>query len=390
MTWSVYQHWDPLKVCVVGRSYPPEFYSWIAVPHVRSLFEKIAIETEEDYQNIIKKLQSFGVEVLRPELPTNVFANGRFLPPPMTPRDYTVMVGDTFYCQQEIIVTPSIQEFYNGVRDPSWPDCNSESDFEKLPAWIQEECRSLHNFDLHLQPTVFKTLAGEGCYDKILDRVKQQGNKVKYNTHSLINGAMVSRIGRDLYIGTEFYVGDNSGIYAMANKEFTNTRNHIVNTGGHSDGTYCPVCPGLIISLKDVPNYADTFPGWEVVYLPGQSWNAIGPFLDLKQQNKGKWWIPGFEQDQAVIDVVESWLGHWTGYVEETVFDVNMLIVDPKNVIVFNYNKLVFDALERYGITPHIVPFRHRYFWDGGIHCVTSDLHREGIMQDYFPERKDV
>jgi hypothetical protein len=23
MTWSVYQHWDPVKVCVVGRSYKP-------------------------------------------------------------------------------------------------------------------------------------------------------------------------------------------------------------------------------------------------------------------------------------------------------------------------------------------------------------------------------
>jgi len=26
---SVHQHWDPLKICIVGRSYPPEFYSWI-------------------------------------------------------------------------------------------------------------------------------------------------------------------------------------------------------------------------------------------------------------------------------------------------------------------------------------------------------------------------
>jgi hypothetical protein len=45
MTYSVYQHWDPLKVCVVGRSYPPEFYSWIKIPHVRKLFESIATET---------------------------------------------------------------------------------------------------------------------------------------------------------------------------------------------------------------------------------------------------------------------------------------------------------------------------------------------------------
>jgi hypothetical protein len=58
--YSVYQHWDPLKVCVVGRSYPPEFYSWITAPHVRSLFEQMAIETEEDYQNIIKNFKSLG------------------------------------------------------------------------------------------------------------------------------------------------------------------------------------------------------------------------------------------------------------------------------------------------------------------------------------------
>lgn len=39
-------------------------------------------------------------------------------------------------------------------------------------------------------------------------------------------------------------------------------------------------------------------------------------------------------------------------------------------------------------ITPHVVPFRHRYFWDGGIHCITLDLDREGKMHDYFPDRQ--
>ena len=121
--------------------------------------------------------------------------------------------------------------------------------------------------------------------------------------------------------------------------------------------------------------------------MPHQSWSKVKDFTELKKKNLGKWWIPGFEQDQDVIDTVKTWLTHWTGYVEETVFDVNMLIVDPKNVIVFNYNKQVFDAFHRYGITPHVINFRHRYFWDGGIHCVTSDLHREGAIKDYFPER---
>lgn len=373
--YSVYQHWDPLKVCVVGRSYPPEFYSWITVPHVRSLFEKIAIETEEDYKNIIKKLQEFDVKVLRPDLPSETFINGRHVPPPMTPRDYTVMIGNKFY---ESYTNDFNSSSYNIIKDTSWPKCNNWKEFDQLPSWIQQECTEVHNFGTDR--------LSRQEYKNIFDHIRTHGNTVD-SIFREANGAMCSRIGKDLYFGTNSYDQDLIAYKTKLDAEFTSTRNHVVNTGGHSDATYCPVCPGLIISLKDVPTYAETFPGWEVVYIPGQSWTKVEPFLKLKRQNKGKWWIPGFEQDQAVIDVVEQWLGHWTGYVEETVFDVNMLIIDPKNVMVFNYNKQVFDALDRYGITPHIVPFRHRYFWDGGIHCVTSDIHREGTMQDYFKER---
>lgn len=335
--YNVYQHWDPLEVCVVGRSYPPEFYSWIQHPRVRTLFEKIATETEEDYQAIISKLEEFNVKVLRPDLYEASHYllpdNSRYLPPPMTPRDYTVMVGSVFYDHTN--------------QHAGW-----------LSGW-----------------------------ESIIKHVADQGNTVRRTPHQWINGAMVTRVGRDLYIGTRFFDTDPKIFQHIANQEFTATRNHIVNTGGHSDGTFCAVTPGLIISLYDVPSYAATFPGWEVIYLPGQSWDQVKPFLDLKEKNQGKWWIPGSEHDQAVIDTVETWLDHWVGYVEETVFDVNMLIVDPKNVLVFNYNKTVFDALDRYGVTAHVVPFRHRYFWDGGIHCVTSDLHRRGQMQNFFPER---
>lgn len=385
MTWSVYQHWDPLKVCVVGRSYPPEFYSWIKVSHVRNLFEKIAIETEEDFQKIIKKLESFGVEVLRPDLcdmPSDLLPT-YFDPPPMTPRDYTVMIGEKFYYSYGF-GHASFQEFYASVKDPSWPNCKTEHDFKLLPWQIQQECEILHHMRKSLEPINVKNFH---AYDKILARIQNEGNQIKNGSNLGINGAMISRIGRDLYFGTDSYCEDHVKKQHALDLEFPDSRNHIVITGGHSDGTYCPVCPGLIVSLRDVPTYAETYPDWEVIYLPGQSWDKVQPFLDLKQKNLGKWWIPGFEYNQDVIDVVETWLSHWTGYVEETVFDVNMLIVDPKNVLVFNHNDMVFRALDKYGITPHIVPFRHRYFWDGGIHCVTSDLHREGQLQDFFPGR---
>lgn len=378
MTLSVYQHWDPLKLCVVGQTYPPEYYQWITKPHVRKLFEKIAQETEEDYQLLIKKLEEFGVKVLRPEIPEfdDIFIGSKYMPPPMTPRDYMIMIGEVFYKGYQL----KIEDFYNSVKDPSWPKCTSVEEFNSLPQRIQDECNEVHNLS--------KFQKFYSSYDKIFDMIEKSGNKIVGNQQfSSAPGAFITRVGKDLYFGTDSYTQDRQQYQKIIDSEFTTTRNHVVNTGGHSDGVFCPVAPGLIVSLKDVPTYADTFPGWEVVYLPNQSWAKVNSFLQLKQKNMGRWWIPGFEHDQDVIDLVEQWLGHWTGYVEETVFDVNMLIVDPKNVIVFNYNKLVFDALERYGITPHIVPLRHRYFWDGGIHCVTTDLDRTGVRQDYFSTR---
>lgn len=374
MTYSVHQHWDPLQVCIVGRSWPPEFYSWIKVPHVRHLFERIAEETEEDYQNLISKLESFGVKILRPDLP-EPYAYGRYTLPPMCPRDHMVMVGDTLYRDNSQWFW-----FYNNVKDSSWPDWAL---FDQLPKNIQQECIEVHGWN-NLENNLYN-----GCYQSIFKHIRAQGNDI-VDGYQFCTGAMTTRVGQDLYVGTLTPNQDIAHWTQQAKQQWPNHRTHVINTGGHSDGSFCPVAPGLIVSLHDMPTYADTFPGWEVVYLPGQSWGAVKPFLDLKEKNKGRWWIPGFEYDQDVVEVVETWLGHWTGYVEETVFDVNMLLVDPKNVIVFNHNDTVFDAFARHGITPHVIPFRHRYFWDGGIHCVTTDLHRRGKQQNYFPNRDHV
>ena len=304
------------------------------MPHVRELFEKIARETEEDYQAIINKLQEFDVTVVRPELPAKPFNQyGTIARPPMQPRDNAIMIGNEFY----------------------------------------------HRYHRHDQ----------NMWSPILNFVKQQGNNTHLLQNSWTNGAMVSRIGKDLYFGS-YKAEPYNRMKQYAAEQFPKYRSHVIETFGHTDGTFCPVAPGLIVSLHDIPTYAETFPDWEVVYLPNQSWDAIKPFLSLKEKNHGKWWIPGFEQDQDVIDCVETWLSHWVGYVEETVFDVNMLTINPTNVIVNNYNEKVFEAFDRHGITAHVIPFRHRYFWDGGIHCITLDLARQGEKQDFFPERNCV
>ena len=377
MTWSVYQQWDPLRCCIVGQTYPPDLYHWIENSRVRQLFEQVAIETEEDYQCIIKKLAEFNVTAVRPEIPETACIGGNYLPPPSTPQDYMIMIGQTFYkvCQH------NIKKSYNDIKDPSWPGCNSYEEFLTLPQHIQTECNELHHF------TEYQKFYSR--YDGIFNLITQQGNKVVhhplYHEATPTPSALITRVGKDLYFGTESHDQKHTILQSYVDSEFTDTRNHIVDTGGHRDGMYCAVCPGLIISLNDASTYATTFPGWEVVHLPDQSWDTVAmpSLISINANNKGKW----FKHDQSVINFVESWLTHWCKHIQQTVFDINMLVIDTKNVIVFNYNKQVFDALDRYGITPHIVPFRHRYFWDGGIHCITTDLHREGSVQDYFPKK---
>lgn len=377
MTYSVHQHWDRLKVCAVGRSYPPEFYSFITNPKVRTVMERIAEETEEDFQSLIKLLESFGVDVIRSEINSNFdfYKRGdRYLQPPMTPRDYTAMIGDQFFT-----VGSFISETWKRIRGEDWPE--EMPPVDQIPREILKEMTELH----HLDPTKLETME-HSSLRSIEKAVAAQGNKIIYNNGN-INSAMITRVGKDLYHGTWNRKEDQTALLKERQELFPNYRNHIVNSGGHSDGTFCPVKPGLIVSLKDIPTYKETFPDWEVVYLPGQSWGKIKPFLKLKEKNLGKWWVPGEELNDEFTDYIESWLNHWVGYVEETVFDVNMLVIDEKNVICNNENDQVFKAFERHGITPHVCNFRHRYFWDGGIHCVTSDLHREGQQQDYFLER---
>ena len=39
---------------------------------------------------------------------------------------------------------------------------------------------------------------------------------------------------------------------------------------------------------------------------------------------------------------------------------------------------------KKHKVEPVHVPWRHRYFWDGGLHCITLDLYRDGVQKDYF------
>jgi hypothetical protein len=377
---------------MVGKSYSPEFYSWIENKSARNAMEKIAIETEEDYQSLVKLLEKFNVTVIRPDVDSNhnnaynTYYN-KFNVPPMTPRDYVGTFNKNIFIERYPNNIDYIGQLYNNVKDDSWQyTVNNVNDLSKLPNKIINELYQNFNLanEIHNNTTYsLNSNAHKSVYEKIVN-IKSHNTEVvqwdvKINEIFAANNASVTRVGKDLYVPESLQLP----------KELLNSDYRLNKYKGdtHADSCFVPVVPGLIITLQDYQNYSKTFPNWEIISLPDQSWEKVKPFLELKKKNKGKWWIPGQENNNALTETVETWLGHWVGFVEETVFDTNMLVINEKNVIVNNYNKQVFNALEKYNVTPHICNFRHRYFWDGGLHCITADLDRVGNMNDYFPER---
>lgn len=361
--YSVFQHWDPLRVCVIGKSYPPDFYNWIQDPNTRRRFEQLAEETEQDYQALAKLLQGqFGIRVLRPQLPQNLSQlkiQDRWLAPPVCPRDYFLMIHSQLWVPQ----VPN--------------SAHADRGFAKQTALSRQEFDSI-DLEQHLEKLKF--------YQNIFEDVLEQGNTICPTQLDVVSGCFVSRIGQDLYFATQSYDQDQRELLNQVNQLFPRTRNRIVNAGGHGDATYCPVAPGLIISLRDVPTYADTFPDWEVVYLSPSRYADSAEFRASMKLNRGRWNIPGFEQDTNLVHMVDYYFDSWVGNASETVFDVNILVIDSKNIVVSSHNDQVELACARHGIEVHVSPFRHRYFWDAGIHCITNDLDRQGTLKNYFAE----
>lgn len=388
--YSVYQHWDPLKTCIVGRTYPPEFFAFVKDSRTRNMFENLAQETEEDYQRLIGLLQNrFGVNVWRPEFPDDLnelYVHGKWVQPPTAPRDYFLMIEDRFWVPEIPNASHAWSVFYRQNKEPWWPEFVRPRDFyAEWPQYADEIRERFARFQEVDQAHLNGKL---NFYQHIFDHIREQGNEIVYTDLDFVNGCFVSRIGQDLYFATQTYHDDKRAILEQVNGLFPRTRNHVVNSGGHGDAVYCPVTPGLIISLNDIPTYADTFPDWEVVYLPPSNYAHMREFEFSMKRNKGRWFMPGFEQNQDLINMVDYYFDEWVGQVSETVFDVNILIVDPKNIVVSAHNDQVEQACARHGIEVHVSPFRHKYFWDCGIHCVTNDLNRQGQRQDFFLGRK--
>lgn len=272
--------------------------------------KRIAEETEEDYQTLEKILKDAGVKTYRSFLDINKYGSLKnIFSPPACPRDHFAVIGEKLYAVSR----------------------------------------------------------GAEGYADVLKQIDRK-NLELVSTDANISTASICRVGKDIW----WDIAANTPA-EMADKykllwEDQGFRVHISNREYHSDGAFCVVKPGCIVSLRDVQDYATEFPGWEVLYLPDQGWSKVDPFLKVKDKVGGRWWLKGEEHNDQLIKFVNTWLNDWVGYVEETVFDVNMLSID-QNTIICNYNKDVRTLQKAQSRTHHIqLPTQVLLGWRGTLH----------------------
>lgn len=393
-----YNGWDPLKQVILGNCYTPDFFDDVKDKKLRHLLQKLLYETQEDLKGFKRMLTEAGVDVLQyPENTSVLDVNRQYenindlyedqrnqnwngwltkrggIPKPMiAPRDQIITYGD------KLSLTGVDFQTKKYFIDNDWI---SEEDFDTrlLDSHIEMR-KSGKEYSGPLEPSQY--MFEERNYNWKKRNIPGTIEYQEFRNMSWgYQAPSVTRVG-DTLVVDQIEVGNLS---SYLKSEYPQFKHCNVALGGHNDGVFCPVKPGHIITTDEKTDYSDTFPGWDVhVIQDPQNAANVGKFNNQKIKTDGSWWTPESNDNPEYVDFVQTWLKEWVGWVEETVFEVNMLVINPELVFCTNYNKGVFDYLESIGVEPVIMPFRHRFFWDSGLHCLTLDTQREGGMQNYF------
>ena len=337
---NAYTSWQPLEEVIVGRAYTPDYFDFIDNGQVRNQLQQILNETDEDLNDLQKIIEEYGARVRRPDLIhkdsfiKHQTENQGVPLPPLTPRDWQITLG-----QKLLRVLPM-----------------SELD------------------------TI--------CADYTPQVIDPHGKQ--WNPDCVLNGASAScivRVGRDVFFDNSDYLKPVQTQWIVDNCLDSNYRIHEAVTDGHGDAVFAILKPGVILSSKhDMHlNLQDDFPGWEVLKIWDSSiWAAMEVGKFKYETSPGAWYVQGQTPTPEFTQFVDTYLNKWTGFVAETVFDVNCLVLDEENVIFSAYNKNVFDFCKKHKINPIVSELRHSYFWDGGISCCTQDLRRRGGLETYL------
>lgn len=387
---------QPLKECWLGDCYRPEFFDYVDNVKVKNVLRQITEETIEDLENIKEVLESYGVTVKRPtifdfEQVYNVYKVGGAC----VDKNLNVIIDEVLKIMPQLLDKQGVQDYLDNY------------DIYEIPGTLTRPPLFPRDDQVVVNDTIYRFRpASEYHTTDSIDRAsgffverlfeeleKYDGNIINIDRNNIIDindgtqkdyefcsqGPNIIRLGDTIILD-----GLPPEVYKYFKNQFR--ENYTIITAfndGHSDGIYAPIKPGAFISNGEALQFKKYFPNWDVFYLPDAQWSNMSPFLEVREKVRGKWWIPGEEHNDDLIDFVDKWFNNWVGFCEETVWDVNVLMVNPETVLCLTENKELFKWFRKHNVEPIVTPFRHRFFWDGGLHCLTLDIHREGGIESY-------
>jgi len=320
-----------LKEIWLGDCYPESYYDHLP-NEIADPFRQITQWTKEDTGRLQRFLESYGITVRRPQftkIENYLDSRDNLVKPPITPRDHYLVLGNTLY------------SLHNQLKNDPWLH------------WLE----------------YYRTQ-------------KYDVQEPKDQPINCVCPPSVVRIGRDLFIDK----GAHEHMWGFVCQWMVGAANeyrvNICDTTGHSDSVFCPVMPGVIVTSHYKTDYSQSFPDWEIFHLPKNLHNFNNPKDWSTYDSK-------IDSNKAFSDHIIKNASNWVGTFSETVAEVNMLVIDEKNIVAMKDYPPLTEWLYQRGITVHFFDFKTRSFWDGGWHCLTLDIHRQDHKLDLFPDRGD-
>lgn len=337
----IWTEWDKLTEIIVGDVYDDISKFPIDDNEFKEGMHRILEETREDLNRLAKLIESFNVKVHRPKMlefrpeQTRVF-NASVPLPAVFPRDMHIVYGN---------------DIINTIGGD--PNRFNESDFfVEIMTELFEQGRNYISMP--------RPLLGD-------EYVKYADNEGKIMYHA----ANILKCGDTLLYTTPYTDrfmgrGTHTG-FKWLKRHVKNVNWAEIKRPGHADGRIALLAPRVLM-YKEHQVLPRELSDWTKIQIKPKP-------LPVEFER--------FRQGVFYTSRVKTWLNTWIGNVDETVFDINVLSIDSKTVLCNSYDKAVAEQLAQHGIELIPFDFRHRFFFDGGLHCATLDISREGERASY-------
>lgn len=342
---SIHNEWDPLEEVIVGRAenaripqpdigvYAVEFRDFYDSPSKvpSGLFpEKVISEAQEDLQALADTFVKLGVTVRRPE----PFDHSKVFSSPDWQSD-----GQYNYCPRDLLLPIG-----NKIIEAPMTFRARQHETIAYKSMLLEYMNS---------GAVWLSAPRPRLLEETYKVPQAQWETALAEMEPVFDAANVLRIGRDILYQISD-TGNHLGAKWLKSVLGSEYRIHVCDrlyTGSHIDSTLTLVRPGLVVACAERVSHAnlpEIFRKWDVIYFD-------------KIIDRGPTYIP----------YATKWIG------------MNFMMVNPQLAIVERAQIHLIAELEKHGIDVIPLQLRHSESMGGGFHCVTVDVRRKGVLEDY-------